>query len=133
MRLEDCRNENTCARHGVAAQDFGGRGAYGYDARNPPPPVESRMLQEDFLHALVEGRVPVTIYLVNGIRLQGEIESHEQYGLLLRGISQQFVYKHAISTILPSRDVAGSDRAVEEPAVTERRATTLRPRKPRPP
>jgi host factor-I protein len=100
------------------------------------------MLQEEFLHALVAGRVPVTIYLVNGIRLQGEIESHEQYGLLLRGISQQFVYKHAISTILPSRDVAGpadrdvagsSDRPVEEPAAPERRTTTLRPRKPRPP
>jgi host factor-I protein len=90
------------------------------------------MLQEDFLHALVEGRVPVTIYLVNGIRLQGEIESHEQYGLLLRGISQQFVYKHAISTILPSRDLGSSDRPAEGPAVTERRATTLRPRKPRP-
>ena len=89
------------------------------------------MLQEQFLHSLVEGRVPVTIYLVNGIRLQGEIESHEQYGLLLRGISQQFVYKHAISTILPSRDVAGSDQSGEGAAVPERRASTLRPRKPR--
>ena len=74
------------------------------------------MLQEQFLNVLVEGRVPVTIYLVNGIRLQGEIESHEQYGLLLRGISQQFVYKHAISTILPTRDVVGSDQSGEEDA-----------------
>jgi host factor-I protein len=89
------------------------------------------MLQEQFLQALVDGNVPVTIYLVNGIRLQGEIESHEQYGLLLRGISQQFIYKHAISTILPSRDGASPDQASEGPAVTERRATTLRPRKPR--
>lgn len=103
------------------------------------------MLQDEFLQALVDGRVPVTIYLVNGIRLQGEIESHEQYGLLLRGISQQFVYKHAISTILPSRDVAGgterpsrdvaagTEPAGEAAAVTERRTTTLRPRKPRTP
>jgi host factor-I protein len=91
------------------------------------------MLQEQFLNALVETRVPVTIYLVNGIRLQGEIDSHEPYGLLLRGISQQFVYKHAISTILPSRDVASSDQSGEGAAVTERRATTLRPRKPRTP
>jgi len=87
----------------------------------------------------------VTIYLVNGIRLQGEIESHEQYGLLLRGISQQFIYKHAISTILPSRDVASSDRpdrsdqsdrseqSGAEAAAPERRATTLRPRRPRTP
>jgi host factor-I protein len=91
------------------------------------------MLQEQFLNTLVEGRVPVTIYLVNGIRLQGEIESHEQYGLLLRGISQQFVYKHAISTILPTRDVVSSDQSGEGAAVTERRATTLRPRKARTP
>lgn len=91
------------------------------------------MLQEQFLNALVEGRVPVTIYLVNGIRLTGEIESHEQYGLLLRGMSQQFVYKHAISTILPSRDVAGSDQPGDGAPATERRTTTLRPRRPRTP
>jgi host factor-I protein len=89
------------------------------------------MLQDEFLQTLVDGRVPVTIYLVNGIRLQGEIESHEQYGLLLRGISQQFVYKHAISTILPSRDVTGTEPSGETAAATERRTTTLRPRKPR--
>jgi len=98
-----------------------------------PHQSKSRMLQEQFLNALVEGRVPVTIYLVNGIRLQGEVESHEQYGLLLRGISQQFVYKHAISTILPSRDVAGSDQSGEAAVVAERRPTTLHPRKPRSP
>jgi host factor-I protein len=104
-----------------------------------PQPVESRMLQDQFLHALAEGRVPVTIYLMNGIRLQGEIESHDQYGLLLRGSSQQFVYKHAISTILPSRDVTGAARSDEGEAVTESRpategrASTLHPRKSRSP
>jgi host factor-I protein len=97
------------------------------------PPVEFPMLQEKFLQALVEGRIPVTIYLVNGIRLLGEIESHEQYGLLLRGMSQQFIYKHAISTILPSRQVAHSDQPGEGAAVTEPRATPQRPRKLRPP
>jgi host factor-I protein len=91
------------------------------------------MLQEQFLHDLAAGRVPVTIYLVNGIRLQGEIEFHDQYGLLLRGISQQFVYKHAISTIVPSRDVANPDRSAAGAAVAEHRATTLRARRPRPP
>ena len=70
--------------------------------------------EDEFLHALVEGRIPVAIYLKNGIRLLGEIESYELYGLLLRGISQQFVYKHAISTILPSRDVFGSSSALDE-------------------
>jgi host factor-I protein len=93
------------------------------------------MLQDQFLHALTEGRVPVTIHLVNGIRLLGEIDSYDQYGVMLRGNSQQFVYKHAISTILPSRDVANSTRSDEgSAAATERPATTtLRPRKPRPP
>jgi host factor-I protein len=62
------------------------------------------MLQEQFLHSLTEGRVPVAIYLVNGIRLLGEIESYDQYGLVLRGISQQFVFKRAISTIVPSHN-----------------------------
>jgi host factor-I protein len=91
------------------------------------------MLQEEFLQSLTEGRVPVTIYLVNGIRLQGEIESHDQYGLLLRGMSQQFIYKHAISTIVPSRDAATPERTDAAPVVAERRVTTLRPRKPRAP
>jgi host factor-I protein len=89
------------------------------------------MLQDQFLHALVESGVPVTLYLVNGIRLLGEIESYEQYGLS-RGSSRPFVYKHAISTISPSRDVASSDRSGEATAVTEGRASTLRVHKPRP-
>jgi host factor-I protein len=78
-------------------------------------PSSPKTSEEDFLHALVEGQIPVAIYLKNGIRLLGEIESYESYGLLLRGISQQFVYKHAISTILPSRDVFGTPGAPEEP------------------
>jgi host factor-I protein len=73
-------------------------------------PSNPEMSEDEFLRALVEGRVPVAIYLKNGIRLQGEIESYERYGLLLRGISQQFIYKHAISTILPSRHVSSSDQ-----------------------
>jgi host factor-I protein len=89
------------------------------------------MIQDQFLHALAHGRIAVTIYLVNGIRLQGEIESFDQYGLILRGGSQQFVYKHAISTIVPVRDAqtARSDTQAEVPEV---RVTTLRPRKPPP-
>jgi host factor-I protein len=90
------------------------------------------MLQDQFLHDLVESRVPVTLYLVNGIRLLGEIESYDQYGLVLRGSAQQFVYKHAISTILPSRDLASANRSSEAAAVTEGRTSTLRVRKPRP-
>ena len=74
------------------------------------------MLQDQFLNALTQGRVPVTVYLVNGIRLQGEIESYDQYGLMLRGSSQQLVYKHAISTVVPTLDV-GLIRRSDERAV----------------
>jgi host factor-I protein len=93
-------------------------------------PSNPGMSEDEFLHALVDGGVPVAIYLKNGIRLQGEIESYERYGLRLRGISQQFIYKHAISTILPSRDVSGFNRPSEGDPPIERRATTLHRRKP---
>jgi host factor-I protein len=63
------------------------------------------MLQNRFLAAAVSARVPITLYLTNGIKLQGRIESFDQYGLVLSGSSQQFVFKHAISTIVPMREL----------------------------
>src|ERR1700722_18035025 len=93
--------------------------------------IECAMLQDDFLETLVQGRVPVSIFLVNGIRLEGEIESHEQYGLLLRGISYLFIYKRSISTILPSRGPTTPALSAAEAPQTQLRPTTLRPRKPR--
>ena len=62
-------------------------------------------LQEPFLNALRKERIPVSIYLVNGIKLQGQIESFDQYVVLLRNTVTQMVYKHAISTIVPGRAV----------------------------
>ncbi|MEF3192605.1 MAG: RNA chaperone Hfq [Halothiobacillaceae bacterium] len=62
-------------------------------------------LQEPFLNALRRERVPVSIYLVNGIKLQGQIESFDAYAVLLRNTVSQMVYKHAISTIVPARPV----------------------------
>jgi host factor-I protein len=50
-------------------------------------------------------RVPVAIYLVNGIKLQGTVESFDQFVVLLRNQVSQMVYKHAISTVVPSRNV----------------------------
>jgi RNA chaperone Hfq len=47
----------------------------------------------------------VSIYLVNGIKLQGQIESFDQYVVLLRNTVTQMVYKHAISTVVPARPV----------------------------
>ncbi len=62
-------------------------------------------LQEPFLNALRKERIPVSIYLVNGIKLQGQVESFDSFVVLLRNSVSQMVYKHAISTIVPSRPV----------------------------
>ena len=64
------------------------------------------LLQDPFLNALRREHVPVSIYLVNGIKLQGQIESFDQYVVLLRNTVTQMVYKHAISTIVPGRPVS---------------------------
>ena len=62
-------------------------------------------LQDPYLNALRRERVPVAIYLVNGIKLQGQIESFDQFVVLLRNTVSQMVYKHAISTVVPARNV----------------------------
>ena len=62
-------------------------------------------LQDPFLNQLRKQKVPVSIYLVNGIKLQGEIESFDRFVVLLKASVSQIVYKHAISTIVPARSV----------------------------
>ena len=62
-------------------------------------------LQDPFLNALRKERIPVSIFLVNGIKLQGQIESFDQFVVLLRNTVSQMVYKHAISTVVPARNV----------------------------
>ncbi len=62
-------------------------------------------LQDPFLNALRKDRIPVAIYLVNGIKLQGPVESCDQFVILLRNSVNQLVYKHAVSTIVPTRNV----------------------------
>jgi len=66
---------------------------------------KGQTLQDPFLNALRRERVPVSIYLVNGIKLQGTVESFDQFVVLLRNTVSQMVYKHAISTVVPSRNV----------------------------
>ena len=66
---------------------------------------KSQLLQDPFLNVLRKEHVPVSIYLVNGIKLQGHIESFDQYVVLLRNTVTQMVYKHAISTVVPGRAV----------------------------
>ena len=65
-------------------------------------------LQDPFLNSLRKEKIPVSIYLVNGIKLQGVIESFDQFVVLLKNTVSQMVYKHAISTIVPARNVSTS-------------------------
>lgn len=67
--------------------------------------TKGQQLQDPFLNALRKEHVPVAIYLVNGIKLQGQVESFDQYVVLLKNTITQMVYKHAISTIVPARTV----------------------------
>jgi host factor-I protein len=62
-------------------------------------------LQDPFLNVLRKERIPVSIYLISGIKLQGQIESFDQFVILLKNAVSQMVYKHAISTVLPARMV----------------------------
>ena len=62
-------------------------------------------LQDPFLNALRKEKIPVSIYLVSGIKLQGQIESFDQFVILLKNTVSQMVYKHAISTVVPARMV----------------------------
>ena len=66
---------------------------------------KGQALQDPYLNVLRKERVPVSIYLVNGIKLQGQVESFDQFVILLKNAVSQMVYKHAISTIVPSRNV----------------------------
>ncbi len=66
---------------------------------------KGQTLQDPFLNALRKERVPVSIFLVNGIKLQGQIESFDQFVVLLKNSVSQMVYKHAISTVVPARNV----------------------------
>lgn len=68
--------------------------------------TKGQMLQDPFLNALRKEHVQVSIYLVNGIKLQGQVDSFDQYVILLKNTVTQMVYKHAISTIVPARSVS---------------------------
>jgi host factor-I protein len=76
--------------------------------------AKGQSLQEPFLNTLRKEKVPVSIYLVNGIKLQGQVESFDQFVILLRNSVNQMVYKHAISTIVPSRAVKTHSAQADE-------------------
>lgn len=63
--------------------------------------MPSQSLQDPYLNTLRKERTPVSIFLMNGIKLQGQIESFDQFVVLLKNSTSQMIYKHAISTIVP--------------------------------
>ena len=71
---------------------------------------KGQSLQDPFLNALRKDRIPVSNYLVSGIKLQGQIESFDQFVILLKNTVSQMVYKHGISTVVPARNVTVNDR-----------------------
>ena len=79
------------------------------------PAEKQQNLQDVFLNHVRKNKVPVTAFLVNGIKLQGVIASFDNFCLLLRRDSQvQLVYKHAVSTVLPVAAVRLYDPAATE-------------------
>ena len=80
--------------------------SYNQHGKNIVNNKKGQLLQDPFLNQLRLEHVPVSVYLVNGIKLQGQIESFDQYVVLLRNTVTQMVYKHAISTIVPARAVS---------------------------
>ena len=85
---------------------------------------QAGQFEKDFLQALCDQRVTVAIYLINGIKLQGTVHSFDQYVVLLKNNTKQMVFKHAIATIVPSRNVVWHDmdasvNLTEQPAHEE--------------
>ena len=66
---------------------------------------KAQNLQDNFLNTLRKERTPVAIFLMNGIKLQGRVDSFDQYVVMLKNTVSQMVYKHAISTIVPGKPV----------------------------
>jgi host factor-I protein len=66
---------------------------------------KGQSLQDPFLNALRKEKVPVSVFLVNGIKLQGKVDSFDQFVIFLKNNVSQMVYKHAVSTVVPARDI----------------------------
>ncbi|MCZ4282078.1 RNA chaperone Hfq [Kiloniella laminariae] len=78
---------------------------------------KSQNVQDVFLNTIRKNKVPVTVFLVNGVKLQGIISWFDNFSVLLRRDAHaQLVYKHAISTIMPATPVQLFDPVKEEEA-----------------
>jgi host factor-I protein len=67
--------------------------------------TKSNSFQDNFLNIARKEKIPVSIYLINGIKLQGTVETFDSYALILKNNTSQMIYKHAISTIVPAREI----------------------------
>jgi host factor-I protein len=78
---------------------------------------KNQNVQDVFLNSIRKSKMPVTIFLVNGVKLQGIITWFDNFSVLLRrDAHSQLVYKHAISTVMPAQPVNlfDSERELEE-------------------
>jgi host factor-I protein len=69
------------------------------------PGARTQNLQDGFLNALRKEKVPVVIYLTNGVRLKGIVRGFDNFVILLKDANEQLIYKHAVSTIVPEKNV----------------------------
>jgi host factor-I protein len=67
--------------------------------------TKSQSFQDSFLNQLRKDKMPVVVYLTNGVRLKGVIKAFDNFVILLSDMNQQLIYKHAVSTIVPERDL----------------------------
>ena len=93
------RSRDTCT---VRPLTKANAGSASHKKDNKPMAADKQNLQDAFLNQVRKSKVPVTIFLINGVKLQGMITWFDNFCVLLRRDGQsQLVYKHAISTIMP--------------------------------
>jgi host factor-I protein len=66
---------------------------------------KSQSFQDNFLNQLRKDKIPVIIFLTNGVRLKGFVKAFDNFVILVKDVSQQLIYKHAVSTIVPEKDI----------------------------
>jgi host factor-I protein len=67
--------------------------------------TKSQNLQDNYLNQLRKEKMQVVVYLTNGVRLKGVVRGFDNFVILLKESSQQLIYKHAVSTIIPEKDL----------------------------
>lgn len=66
---------------------------------------KNQSFQDSFLNQLRKDKIPVIIFLTNGVRLKGFVKAFDNFVILVKDVSQQLIYKHAVSTIVPEKDI----------------------------